>query len=122
MNELTCKICNKECCNRKSYAGHMRLAHGIRVGEKQELKNKVWDLETENGKLKAQCAILEKESIALKTMIEQLQEEHKKLQKVYDDLRKQYDDVESVFRALKREYTELKEKTEKNNIGQGSIE
>jgi chromosome segregation ATPase len=83
---------------------------------------KIWNFEDENSKLKMQCAILEKESLALKTMIEQLQEEHKKLQKVYDDLRKQYDDVESVFRALKRECTELKEKTEKNNIGQGSIE
>jgi len=63
INKIVCNICNKVLPNKRSYAGHMRLAHGITVGEKQELKNK----------------------------IKELTEKYENLQKEYDELEKMYE-------------------------------
>jgi uncharacterized C2H2 Zn-finger protein len=51
IDKIICNICDKVLPSKRSYAGHMRLAHGIIVGEKQELKNKIKYLQEQNDKL-----------------------------------------------------------------------
>jgi len=81
MDKIICNVCGKVCPSKKSYAGHMRLAHGIIVGEKQELKNK----------------------------IKELTDKYTYLQNQYDRLKQNYEAVVLEYNNLKQDYDNLKQ-------------
>jgi uncharacterized C2H2 Zn-finger protein len=88
MDKITCNVCGKVCPSKKSYAGHMRLAHGIIVGEKQELKNKVEEFKNK--------------------YLDYLDLYHA-LDKKYTDLQEQYKKLEQKYESLLSEYNNLKQ-------------
>jgi len=88
---LECELCDKTFRNRRALAGHMRLAHNVLMGEKQEIKDhlgRLQEMTESDGKLLV------------------------KLADKVDDLDERLKDIEEMLDGLDKDLTE-NEKEEK---------